>query len=158
MAVYLVPFNAWQDWPFPDDIQQRCQASYFADNPGAAATVVQVLWDAQELTPVVSRGEMYWYVRKIGQDHGFNITLRECFRALGYGDNKFFQLISPLDLGFNIENLLDTNIYYLAICQIAIFDNAENMMPPGHPVQAHQDAEIFEPIPDWNQPEPIPYP
>lgn len=156
MAVYLAPFNILQDWH--DDIQQRCQASYFANNPGIAVAVVQVLWDDREHTPVVSRGDMYMYVRQVGWDNGFNITLRECFTALGYGDDKFFQLTMPLDLAFNIENLLDTPVFDLPLCQIAIFDNAEHMMPPVHPVLAHQQAEIFEPIPDWNQPDPIPLP
>jgi hypothetical protein len=148
----LTPFNGHQDWN--DDINQRCQAAYIGINPGFEHIVLQVLYDDIRNTPIVSRGNNYWYVTRVGQNDGPTITLRECFSALGYGAQLFFQLTMPLEL--NAENVLDTFVIDLPICQFVIYHNADQMMPPGHPVLAHQNAEILEPIPDWEQPDPLP--
>ena len=111
MAYELLPFDR-QNWNL-HNIHQKCQASY-------QDTVIEVLWDATVNRPVLSIQDQQWYV---GQAQDANvITLRNCFESGGYRD-KFFHLdFIDARREPHIDNLLDTFVNEVQVCQLSIFN------------------------------------
>lgn len=113
-----------------DYIQQRCQAAIPLRGNQYG---LEILWDENSNVPIVQRYSQphtYYYVMR--QD-GRTPTLRDCFQALGI-INAQYNLIPPWNERLNIDNVLDTSVSNVPLCQIDIVEENNPDPIPDDPV------------------------
>ena len=115
-------------------LMQKCQISYYPEPH--YEIVLEVVWDEREQGIAVIQGNRFQYVRS--EDIEGDLTMRDVISHFGYGNCYIHTQQYYVDLGLDVNTIMETTVRELHPVQIEIYRNMEVFLTM-NPINQNED-------------------